>query len=475
MQAIHEKDQSLAQKMLLPLAEKKTKKYVDEGKIEAEAEVELYLMILEKQNKHSEMLELLASPVANTHLKNHLNFLTKRKADIYEAMNRLEDAYDTYKGLIDFHPDQFEYFDKMFSIALRLDNDRGNEDECVLKQLLNFTAKCTERTYKKGSKSKLRAPYLARIYFYYSLLQDECAHPFKQHLSSTITSNVADLLANYFNTFGNKVACSGDFKFILDKFPSCVNDLPKVLQIVTQSHNFAQLPSNVDEMYFYYNYCALQEMCGDLTGEERKALVLKLLKTYEHCLQFGENLLSSEIQPADFYFILISTLIAEEIQFDSSQAVVLISLLEQVLKKSPSDHYCKIVLVNLYNYVGAAGRAIKVYASLDVKHIQQDGLGYLICAPLYLSGQFLLTSYLFNNALRFYTSNLKDVSDSLADYNLLTACLQTYDYLISCYKYGSFSKVEEIMQLSDRLSNSLQFNTMSCEKMIVDVMIEATR
>lgn len=42
-------NQALSQTVTLPLAERMVKKFVDDGKIEAEAEVQLYLMILEKQ------------------------------------------------------------------------------------------------------------------------------------------------------------------------------------------------------------------------------------------------------------------------------------------------------------------------------------------------------------------------------------------------------------------------------------------
>lgn len=42
-------DETIAQKITLPLAERMVKKFIDEGKIEAEQEVQLYVMILEMQ------------------------------------------------------------------------------------------------------------------------------------------------------------------------------------------------------------------------------------------------------------------------------------------------------------------------------------------------------------------------------------------------------------------------------------------
>lgn len=48
LQAYHA-DEKIAQMVTLPLAERMVQKFIDEGKIEAEQEVQLYLLILEKQ------------------------------------------------------------------------------------------------------------------------------------------------------------------------------------------------------------------------------------------------------------------------------------------------------------------------------------------------------------------------------------------------------------------------------------------
>lgn len=56
-------DDKLAKTMYLPLAERMAKKYVDQNKIEAEAEVLLYIIILELLGKHQEVLDLIESPL----------------------------------------------------------------------------------------------------------------------------------------------------------------------------------------------------------------------------------------------------------------------------------------------------------------------------------------------------------------------------------------------------------------------------
>lgn len=49
--------------VLLPLAEKMTSKYIEENKIEADAEVLLYLLILEHQQRFQLALDTLAGPL----------------------------------------------------------------------------------------------------------------------------------------------------------------------------------------------------------------------------------------------------------------------------------------------------------------------------------------------------------------------------------------------------------------------------
>lgn len=56
-------DETLAKSMLLPLAERMTEKYVKEDRIEAEAEVTIYIMILELLEKHEKALEVLRGPL----------------------------------------------------------------------------------------------------------------------------------------------------------------------------------------------------------------------------------------------------------------------------------------------------------------------------------------------------------------------------------------------------------------------------
>uniref|UniRef100_A0A8C1Q512 N(alpha)-acetyltransferase 25, NatB auxiliary subunit n=1 Tax=Cyprinus carpio TaxID=7962 RepID=A0A8C1Q512_CYPCA len=62
-QSISAQDEKLSQTMFLPLAERMVEKMVKEEKIEAEAEVQLYFMILERLGKYVEALEVVQGPL----------------------------------------------------------------------------------------------------------------------------------------------------------------------------------------------------------------------------------------------------------------------------------------------------------------------------------------------------------------------------------------------------------------------------
>ena len=58
------------------------------------------------------------------------------------------------------------------------------------------------------------------------------------------------------------------------------------------------------------------------------------------------------------------------------------------------------------------GPSTQVYNSLDLKQIQLDSLGYLMARHLQSCAHFDSSSDLFDNALRFYGGNYKEVSDN---------------------------------------------------------------
>lgn len=228
------KDQNIAQKVTLPLAEKMCQKFFAEGKIEAEAEVELFLMILEKQKKYKEMLEVMESPIGEK-LSNHLDFLSRRKADLIRLEGRHKDAFDAYKLLIENNIDQIEYYLELFNICFVLDENQLNtsEDSIIdekhdsyhyISEAIILIDKCIEKGNNNSMKSSgiktfqpQRGPYLAKMVLYQSLNKRQQTQGNVDHLLKRIANSLTDLLFEYFVEFGTKHASVYDMCYILDK------------------------------------------------------------------------------------------------------------------------------------------------------------------------------------------------------------------------------------------------------------------
>jgi N-terminal acetyltransferase B complex non-catalytic subunit len=228
-------DQNLAQKVTLPLAEKYCQKFFEENKIEAEAEVELYLMILEKQKKYKEMSNIIESPIGEK-ISNHLDFLSKRKADLLRLQGKHKEAFDAYKTLIENNIDQIEYYLELYNISNILDENELNmnndlaidqkQNSCnYLSSVIALIEKCIERgkhnysmkNYGIKSSQRQRGPYLAKMVLYELIKKRQQTQGNCDHLLKRIANSITDLLFEYFVEFGSKHACIYDMYYILDK------------------------------------------------------------------------------------------------------------------------------------------------------------------------------------------------------------------------------------------------------------------
>ncbi|KAI1293747.1 N-alpha-acetyltransferase 25, NatB auxiliary subunit [Halotydeus destructor] len=448
MQAITEEDQKMAQLIFLPLAEKKVKKYIDENKIDAEAEVELYLMILEKQKKYEAMLEVIDGPLVRL-MKNYLNFLTRRKAKLLFELKRYKEAMDVYKVLVEHSPDQLEYYQDIYKMAFV-----ESGDENFVKQAIDITKHYANQCLKQGS-HKLRGPFLGKMILFNMLSGSGSLKT--ESLLENIAEDRKQMLTEYFELFGNKMAFYFDLCFVVRESEEYLQEVPQVISFAEETVDLKSLPDSIDNLYRHLNYSLMQFFLYDVpkSPEKRLEMVLDFSRRYEDSIKFGEKNMPSEIQPADYYCLLISHLLSYEASNDDGKVIALLVLLEKALLKSPSNHHLKLLSVNLYNRIGAVSCSLTKYESLEIKHLQQESLGYLMFNPLLSLARFSTASQVLSNALRFYTATYKD----------------TYEYLISCYKFGSFTKVEEIMEVRKRLQKSVQFSAITMERMILSLIL----
>lgn len=137
----------------------------------------------------------------------------------------------------------------------------------------------------------------------------------------------------------------------------------------------------------------------------------------------------------------------------SDRLVEALCLLNYLLSNSPSNFHAKLLCLQIYHRLGCGWGAHKAYENLNLKFIQLDSMGYLHCAQLPLIGMPSVAKYTYESTLKFFTSSFKESNE----------------YLSMCYKFGSFSKLQEFIEFRDRLYNSLHYAIVSVEALVLEL------
>lgn len=229
--------------MLLPLAQKMCKKIIDEDKIIQENKLQVYLMVLMKQENYNEMLKVINGPLSK-YLTDYLDFLKRKKASLYFKVGLYQEAFETLRLLVDTHVDQLEYYLQIFDAAFMLDMKSANHQSDqniaqsndavsrptpssyvrrVIDIVLRNLSKCDKNINKKNGKqlvksSQIRGPNLAKIELY-EMIKSKL-EPSQQTLSylSMIGDDYSDLVYNYYSFFGHKDACFYDMTYLFIKY-----------------------------------------------------------------------------------------------------------------------------------------------------------------------------------------------------------------------------------------------------------------
>lgn len=243
MQAITSRDQSVATKIMLPVAEGMCRKHFNDGKFESSAEFELYQMILKKQQKYNELLELLNNPITKSKLADTLRFEMHTKAKAYKILNRQQESFDTMLEIIKDCPEQLAYYCEAFEIAKSIDSSSQSEEQhfkCTLQlhdlieQFLyktprNENISLTENEVPienpKSLSRKSRTVFMAKIMVFASLLKTCLEEETKQKVPSLLKripnllndGLILEMIYDFFLDFGHKFAFIQDVMFLVEK------------------------------------------------------------------------------------------------------------------------------------------------------------------------------------------------------------------------------------------------------------------
>ena len=138
----------------------------------------------------------------------------------------------------------------------------------------------------------------------------------------------------------------------------------------------------------------------------------------------------------------------------SEHLIEALCLLNYLLSNSPSNFHAKLLCLQIYHRLGCSLGAQKTYENLNFKFIQLDSLGYLHASQMPVLGLTTVAKALYDQTLKFFTNSHKE----------------SMEYLSMCYRFGSFSKLQEFMDFRDRLSNSFHFSLTSVEALLLELV-----
>uniref|UniRef100_A0A3B5PYD5 N-alpha-acetyltransferase 25, NatB auxiliary subunit n=1 Tax=Xiphophorus maculatus TaxID=8083 RepID=A0A3B5PYD5_XIPMA len=469
MQAISAKDEKLAQTMFLPLAERMVEKMVKEEKIEAEAEVQLYFMILERLGKCEEALHVIRGPLGEK-LTSELQSRERKCMMLYTRLERWPECNALAQKLLLKNPDDWQfypsYFDSLFHLMDQSWSPPDDAEHCsegsvhhTVAEVVRFVEERIKVEDEKDSRS-LRGPYLARLELMHRLRE-------RGYPEENLPGEPLDLMVQFFRKFGDKPCCITDLKIYLhlltpDQHVQFINRLSEMVPLGEQGEDGFAFPEDTKSLQRHLCVCQLSRALGlhhslDVGGKLR--LIAELKAHYHHGLKFGSSALKTELQFSDMYCLMAAHVYIDLWTETGDEDMVwqCLGLLEEGLSHSSSNAQFKLLLLLLYCRLGSFEPVVDLYSSLDAKHIQHDTIGFLLTRYAESLGQFSAASQSCNFSLRFFHSNQKDTSE----------------YIIQAYKYGAFEKIPEFIALRNRLNQSLHFAQVRTERMLLDLFLEA--
>ncbi|KAG0299446.1 N-alpha-acetyltransferase 25, NatB auxiliary subunit [Dissophora globulifera] len=420
--------------VLYQLAERMMAKLNNEGKVETLEELQLYLIILlGQQNRHVDALALLEGDVGiktkaieNVELR-HLRIQLLIQAE------RWQDARDaTVQILKEINSDDWrtilQYFDTIFLPVAGADLKTSDN----LAEARAFTSELA----KNEGKNPKRGPFLAQI-------------ELEKRVQESIGDNkdtVLALLVAYFEKFGSKSCCFEDLSTYLEGLGQ-----ESALEFCRRLREASgEKADTVKEITIQINLARFERSVGlqaKLNPTESMALVNKFWKLYEDALPLGKDLSETERQYGDDYAIMAAHLLIDIHKETKSYFPLLNAtfMLEQALSASKHNYQIKLVLVRIYELLGAFSCASGIYNTMSIKHIQHDTLSHFITDRVSSYGMFTEALSQLYSAHEIYHSNESE----------------TPEMILQAYKYSTFSKIQEFIEFQSRLENSLQ-------KMIAD-------
>eukprot|EP00057_Strongylocentrotus_purpuratus_P004285 XP_003728406.1 PREDICTED: N-alpha-acetyltransferase 25, NatB auxiliary subunit [Strongylocentrotus purpuratus] len=324
MQGLTSVDTKLASTMYFPLSEKMIERMVKENKLDAEAEVILYLMVLDYLGKHDKAIEILDGPLGKL-MNSEIDGVLIRKAELFTKMEKCAEANNAYRSLLLKQPDNWFFYEQYFTSAFKLldaswtppedeqEKSKLGEVDHTLDLVVSFIQEqiVTEEAKSKNSGDagvdrSLRGPYLARLELIQQLTKRGAGEEARERIGSA-----QDHIRHYHSLFGAKFCCYSD----LSRYTDLLGDEDGA--IFTQSLVEDRLPLDEEEglsiatsikgLQRHLSTIQLSRRLGiqsTLSSAEKLDVAMEMAATHRQSLRFAAGNISADHQYADDYLLL---------------------------------------------------------------------------------------------------------------------------------------------------------------------------
>lgn len=475
---------------MLALAERMLVKTLRELKSDDGEALQLALLIMELQEKHSDALqlfdELVPAVIAAAAKSDSKNKKKKTRAaegegayeeDIelgpMQTIDRLTLEATLAKRILDwkrcanvnkellekYNADDWTFLQEFIGARFQ---QAGDDFQPLDKELTTFL---TELQKKPGNE-RMRGPALAIIHVKSEILKLLLEHKKAEKLVHEAEAHLVDQIEVYMKRFYTKTCCFSDLKQYLSLFlgENEATSTTSKAQLIQRVHKLLdEAPVDAVAKGDEDRKKALNALNQRLltrktlrflgfyigfTQAELESLVNSLVQEYEALswLNMGSTGGQREVQYTDDLLLLASHFLLDMYQQDSKnggreRALLLraASLLEYGLENSIYNFQMKLLLTRVYAHLAAGKSMLERHAELDVKQIQLDSLSYLVLDKL-----VNLCDY---EAARRQCESIRYMHRNTAR--------DTPDYITRAYRFGVYSKVVDMTGfLYQRMQNS---------------------
>lgn len=497
----------------LTLAERMCERMMDDER--TQEEIELYLMILRKQQKHEDEYRFLTGPIC-LRITDHLSWYNRRRAYLCLDLKMYSRAFKHYfPTLIQEYPDQIEYYQGLFKSAFLLDTEAPSQQqpvamndqqpqnsnqsagtpvkstsalsECydIVERQCQYSLEFVEQNkdQQKGKSQPisknlsrtsslnpnrprlLRGPLIARAELYRTITSNESHLPkniFNQCMSQfgARFTSISALLLDYFQSFGKKIICYYDLDYLIKQLELSSEEKEELVSKVEDwVHDNKQNDyTESDRFHILLNYHMLKHSIHKYSVDDARELRFKIAREYidlyDANRHLGKNANKTEMLPVDHYCLLaINSIMTNSLSLDKlkSKSILNDRLIVSLIVMA------EVAITNSPSNHQLKLILLKLYSFIGASKQSSEVLLSLDIKHF----QIDTLGHLLNPVL-YNTGNYSLSRESL------DTCLDFYTHgvrecfegLTTSYRDGRFSKIEEISNVLMRLNYSL--NSLQC-------------